>query len=78
MKLYKIYLTGAIDNIKPAYSLAENAEEAYQNVRTWLDKKDYGFSSQRELAKVELVAEDKLYTKTGAILFTKDSADILK
>ena len=69
MKLYKITLKGIFSNIRSPYVVAENSDEAYQKVKDYLDKKDYGFSHERELDKIELLAEDCEYPKCKTILF---------
>jgi hypothetical protein len=74
MKLYLVTLRGMTYATKgPAqgigYVVATGAEEAYQKVRKRLDENDIGFSSDRELDKVELLASDYIYTDTGTILY---------
>jgi hypothetical protein len=44
-----------------AYVLAENPSQAYDKLRDFLDKKDLGFSHERELENVKLLAEDGDY-----------------
>lgn len=73
-KLYRVTLrgmtyssTGVIEGI--SYVVATNAEEAYQKVKKRLDEKDYGFSKDRELDKVELLAGTYEFTGTGTLLY---------
>ena len=40
------------------YALANGMDEAYQKVRQKLDEKDYGFSGDRELVGVDVVAKN--------------------
>ena len=40
------------------YDLAKGMDEAYQKVRQKLDEKDYGFSGDRELVGVDVVAKN--------------------
>jgi hypothetical protein len=73
-KLYRVTLRGfggfttGVD-YKLSYVVADDAEAAYRAVRSKLDKADYGFTKDRELAKVELLAEDYDYTDTQTRLF---------
>ena len=74
MKLYKITLQGM--HIKhrnstygTCYVIASNPSEAYDKVRTFLDKEDLGFLHERELDTIELIAENKQYTDAPCILY---------
>jgi len=74
MRLFRVNLRGFGGfttgvNYQSSYVIAENPDEAYQKVRRWLDKKDYGFYKDRELASVELLADDHEYTEIGVRLF---------
>ena len=73
-KLYRVTLrgmthstTGVAEGI--SYVVATGAEEAYQKVKKRLDDKDYGFSKDRELDKVELLAGAYEYTNTKTLLY---------
>ena len=73
-KLYRVTLrgmtyssTGVIEGI--SYVVATNAEEAYQKVKKRLDEKDYGFSKDRELDKVELLASTYEFKGTRTLLY---------
>lgn len=73
MKLYRVTLRGMIYNSTCvayglSYVISENSDEAYKKVRKFLDENDLGFSKDRELDKVELIADSYLYTDTGCML----------
>jgi hypothetical protein len=68
--LYFVTLTGLQVGVttKPygkVYVLAEDAESAYQKVKTYLDANDIGFTSERGLASVELVATGDKHSVHG-------------
>lgn len=50
------------------YVVAADAGSAYQVVRSFLDAKEWGFSKDRALDKVELIAEQAEYPECGTIL----------
>lgn len=58
-----------MERYNPSHVIAPDATAAYQTVRCELERLDYGFSKDRELLSVELVAEDYEYTETGSRLF---------
>jgi hypothetical protein len=73
-KLYRVTLRGmtysttsVVEGI--SYVVATGAEEAYQKVKKRLDDKNYGFSKDRELDKVELLASTYEYTGTKNLLY---------
>jgi hypothetical protein len=75
-KLYKVTCRGmqgaALGNKVShgiAYVIAEDPAEAYAKLRTYLDMKDFGFDQDRELEKIELLAEDAGYPDCGSRLF---------
>lgn len=72
-KLYRVNLKGLSNStgvqLKSSYVIAKDSDEAYKKVRDWLDKEDYGFSHEREMDSVELLAEDYQYTDTRTRLF---------
>ncbi len=68
-KLYRVTLRGMILTFGVSYVVANNAEDAYQKVRKFVDEKDLGYSYQREMDKIELIAEDNQYTGTRTMLF---------
>ncbi len=74
MKLYKVTLKGMTYSCNGtaygiSYVVAENPDIAYKKIREFLDKNDLGFPRERELDKIELLAEDYQYTNTGCILY---------
>ena len=73
MKLYRITLQGNFPAIGDPYVVAENSDLAYQKVKDFLDKKDYGFSHERELDKIELIAEACDYPKCKTILLFSEN-----
>lgn len=73
-KLYRITLrgmtysaTGVVEGI--SYVVARDAEEAYQKVRKSLDMRDVGFTSDRELKTIELLAENNEHIDAGHRLY---------
>ena len=69
-KLWRVRLRGSgMEKYNPSHVIAPDATAAYQAIRCELDRLDYGFSKDRELLSVELVAEDYEYTETGSRLF---------
>jgi hypothetical protein len=73
-KLYRVQLrgmqyntTGPVRGI--SFVVAHSSDEAYQKVRKYLDEKDYGFSSERQLQSIELLAEELEYTEAPHLLF---------
>ena len=74
LKLYKVTLRGMTHNSTGVahginYVIAQNPDEAYRKVRDYLDKEDIGFSYDRELNTIELLAEDYSCTDTRIRLF---------
>jgi hypothetical protein len=73
-KLFRVTLKGMTINSTGisygiSYVIAENSNEAYKKVRNFLDKEDLGFSHERELDTVELLAEDYYCTDVRTLLF---------
>ncbi len=73
-KLYRVTLKGMTSSYTGAaygisYVVAENSDEAYQKVKRFLDEKNLGFSKDRELDKVELIADTYQYTDVGSLLY---------
>ena len=73
-KLFRVVLRGMTSSVTGvaygiSYVIAKNMDEAYRKVRKFLDDQDIGFRKDREIEKVELLAEDDQYTDTGAMLF---------
>lgn len=73
-KLYKVILRG-MNNCSTGISygssfvVAKNPHEAYEKVRDFLDTNDYGFRKDRELDRVELIADNNPHTDLGTLLF---------
>lgn len=74
LKLYKVTLkgmqystTGVVYGV--SYVVEEDSHKAYLKVREFLDKGDLGFSKDRELEKVELIADTYEYTDVDNLLF---------
>jgi hypothetical protein len=66
MKLFLVECKGMKYNVTSApggiaYVLAENPSQAYDKLRDILDKRDLGFSHERELESIRLLAEDSDY-----------------
>ena len=57
------------------YDLAKGMDEAYQKVRQKLDKKNYGFSVDRELVGVDVVAKN--WSTTGYINLSENKAIVV-
>ena len=73
-KLFKVTLKGMTYNSTGiaygiSYVIAENTDEAYNKVRKFLNEKDLGFSKDRELDKIELIADSYQYTNVGCLLY---------
>ena len=72
-KLYRITLKGMTYNSTGiahgiSYVIATSTDGAYAKVRDFLDTNGIGFERERELDKIELVAEDYPYTDVGCML----------
>lgn len=52
-----------------AYVIAENAEDAYQKLRSSLDRRSIGDTTDRVLDKIELLAEAGDYPECGMALY---------
>ena len=73
-KLFRVTLRGMTTNSTGvahgvSYVVADNTDVAYQKVRKYLDDNDIGFSKDRELDKVELIAEAYPHTNVRTMLF---------
>lgn len=73
LKLYRVTCRGMQTSVTgPAYgvsyALAGDPTRAYEKVRKYLDDQDIGFAADRELEKIELVAEATDYPNCGAQL----------
>jgi hypothetical protein len=58
--LYRVWLRGSIAG--PYYVVAETTDEAVNEVVGDMNRRDYGFSRDRVLDKVELLAQQYEYT----------------
>jgi len=68
MKLFRVNLKG-LNWLRSSYVVAEDTNLAYEKVRKYLDEKDYGFRSDRELESIQLLAEDNDFTDVRTRLF---------
>ena len=73
-KLYRVTLRGMTYSvIGPiygiAYVIADDPDKAYKKLKVDLEKRDLGFSHQRELDKIELIAENVEYPDCNTILY---------
>ena len=74
-KLYKVTCRGMDHSLTTgpsygvAYVVAEQAGEAYEKVRANLVERKLGFSNERELKSVELIAESIAFPDCGTILY---------
>lgn len=74
LQLYKITLRGLYRNTVGitegiSYVVAENPYAAYLKVRKRLDDNDIGFEKERELEKIELLADTYEYNNVGTLLY---------
>ena len=73
MKLFKVTLrgmtvtsTGVVYGV--TYAVADDPTTAYLKVKKFLDTNDIGFSKERELLSVELIADSNIYPDCGTLL----------
>lgn len=65
MKLFKVNLRGSYTEPEGSWMVvAMDPSTAYNKVREALDKSDYRFEEDRELASIELLADDAEYPHT--------------
>jgi hypothetical protein len=73
MNLYLVTLKGLSSstgtNFHDSYVVANSPDAAYQLVRDYLDKNDIGYSYERTLSCVTLMAEDKVIPECRTMLF---------
>lgn len=55
------------------YVVEENPHKAYQVVKSYLDGKDRGFSYERTLRNIRLIAESDEYTKLPRLFGAKEA-----
>ena len=65
------YFSGV--NYSHFYVVARSADEVVQVVEAFLEKSQLGFSSERVVTSIELIAEDTRYPDCGTILIVCDS-----
>jgi hypothetical protein len=62
ISLYKVVFRGLYNStFHESYVISDSLDSAYKVVREWLDKKEYGFSSDRELDHIDLIADNIVY-----------------
>lgn len=75
LKLYRVTCRGMTSTVGGnvahgvAYVVAEDAADAYRRLRKDLDSTDLGFAKDREMDKVELLAEEGMYPDCGHRLY---------
>ena len=72
-KLYKVTLKGMTFSSTGScygvsYVIAEDSHKAYMKVKKFLDDNNLGFTKDRELKTVELIASSYQYNNIGFIL----------
>lgn len=67
--LFRVTLRGMRDSYGVSYVVADDAGKAYEHVLADMNKRDIGFSKDRALDKVELLAEEYEYAKCGTRLY---------
>lgn len=74
-KLYKVTIRGGFSgtgtDYNESYVVARSPNDAYAKVRKFLDDNDLCFSDERELKRVELIAECKQYPQCKTMLFVE-------
>jgi len=73
MTLYKVKLSGGyrIGKFAEHYVVAHNLNEAYEQVKKFMDEKDLGFPEDRELDTIEVLGDDD-YTSRITMLHLSD------
>lgn len=73
MKLYLVTIKGLYAcPYHSSYVVAKDPTAAHTVVREYLEKNNFGFSHDRELEKIELVADDRTYPDTAHAFFHPD------
>jgi hypothetical protein len=67
--LYRIHLTGFIKRFSGSYVIAENPTDAYEVVKAFLDREEYGYSSDRALSNIEVIADSDEHGDSPYMLF---------
>lgn len=69
MRLYRVTLRGfRLNGENINYAVAEDSNEAYLKVRKFFDSKNYGLSEDREMDKIELIADEDEYCACKTLL----------
>ncbi len=72
-KLFRVTLRGfnsfGEESYKTTYVVSKSLDEAYNRVKTYFEEKNYGYKKDRELEKIELIAEENS-TSNIPLLFT--------
>lgn len=71
MNLYRVTCRGLQPENGVAYVVADDPAKAYEKVRADLNNRDIGFPSDRELSKIELLAQDAEYPDCKTRLYLK-------
>ncbi len=74
MKLYRVTLKGMTcsstdTNYGISFVVAEDPTQAYERVKKFLTDDDIGFSKDREMDKIELIADEYRFSDCGTILY---------
>ena len=73
LKLYKVTIRGGFNatstDYNTSYVVARSPNDAYKQVKKYLDHHDIGFYYERELDTIRLIAECKRYPSCRTILF---------
>lgn len=70
--LFRVTLRGMHDSHGISYVIAEDAGSAYATVLADMNKRDLGFSKDRAMLKVELMAEGADYPSCGVKLYISE------
>jgi hypothetical protein len=62
MKLYRVY-TKSFE----AYVVADKPNDAEREFKEWLNSQDYGYSSERVITKIELLADTE--SKPNSVIY---------
>lgn len=73
-KLYRVTLRGMTysstgNTYGVSYVIAENPDLAYKKVKKFLDDNDIGYTKDRELDKIELIADSNQYSGVNCSLY---------
>lgn len=74
MKLYRVTLSGMMSTASGTaygipYVVADSPDGALEKVQEFLSKNDFGFSSDRVMKSIELLAEEGTYPPCNIQLF---------